>query len=340
VARPGARFQCHNDGFCCRDFYALGPIDRSEKKRLGLFRPGLTFPALTRGEHALAVTEDGSCVLLDGEGCVLHRELGFRDKPRVCRRFPFGISATPLGGRVTTSHRCTCRTLGERRPVDVADAETSLTTDAGRLLADHRVGQHIAIDDAVDLPFGAYVELEQQMIEALLGGEAPLDAIAAQPEILPELVDPLTAFALELMAMGQGPRRVHLAARWCSGALQRLLTGGRLVLEEPFWNPEFDRVMQRCPREQSAREMLADWLADELWSLTWVRFGSLARARVAWTLWLMAADVLVATRVEAGYRQDRAAAEAIAALELLSALPRWWELIRSAPLAVNLSLEP
>ena len=66
-------------------------------------------------DYMLNTAADGGCVfLMADQRCSVHAQLGAEAKPDGCRRFPLGLAATPNGGRITTDHRCPCRTMGDR----------------------------------------------------------------------------------------------------------------------------------------------------------------------------------------------------------------------------------
>ena len=137
IVRPGARFACAGDGLCCTDLHALGPLTRIEDRAMRKlvpdsvkYHPDVEAPCMRFGKGG------GCAQLLPGGRCGVHARFGAEQKPIGCKRFPYGLLNTPEGGRVTTEHRCPCRTLGERPPIDLADAERSLTDPAGRLYAD------------------------------------------------------------------------------------------------------------------------------------------------------------------------------------------------------------
>jgi len=148
IARPGARFECTGDGLCCSDIHALGPVTLSERKELDLIAPKslIRHPDLNEwvfdtqpgGELA------GQCVHRSKRGCELHAKHGAEAKPGGCMRFPFGLISTPDGGRITTEHRCPCRTLGDRpliEPEDKAPIEPDhvyLAPSDYHMLVDHR----------------------------------------------------------------------------------------------------------------------------------------------------------------------------------------------------------
>ena len=123
LARRGAHYTCFGDGLCCTDLHGLGPLTKKEVKALKLVSPGVIEPPSEEGfdEPMLRTRGDGGCLFLGPDRCYLHAALGAEAKPAGCRRFPLGLTATPDGGRVTTRHRCPCRTLG-RRPLLVGAA--------------------------------------------------------------------------------------------------------------------------------------------------------------------------------------------------------------------------
>ena len=93
-------------------------------------RPNASHQQEVRGlddDYMLNTAADGGCVFLMGDQrCSVHAELGPEAKPEGCRRFPLGLVGTPSGGRITTEHRCPCRTMGDRPDIDPDATEPSI----------------------------------------------------------------------------------------------------------------------------------------------------------------------------------------------------------------------
>jgi Fe-S-cluster containining protein len=182
LVRPGARFECRGDGLCCSDVHALGPLSADEAARIG----GLAPQAI--GEHArlglpvLVPSEGPRCGFFEGdEGCRLHRERGAAFKSAACRRFPFGSMRTPDGIRVTTAHRCPCRTVGIREPVDADEARAALTS-GDELRVDGNV-HRVPIAPGRRVAFSRYRDWEQRAFAGALGLGIANDDDAVMPAL-------------------------------------------------------------------------------------------------------------------------------------------------------------
>ena len=318
LARRGARFACVGDGVCCTDVHAVGPLSRRER---GIFE-GMHAGLIVRvGGHALLSSgRHGRCPFLEDAGCALHARLGSGAKPRVCVRFPYGLVATPLGGRVTTSHRCSCRTLGARPPLDLEAAEEALRFPSGRLYAEIRVPGPIPLTARHGVTFEQYVEREDDLLVALLASSDPRAELAKRAE-------PLPATSLEreraLELSSASPRsRFGAAVAWLGLALRA--RGGEKVDGWPPrpWSSELDRAEARsAPPDDpdgTARRMLADYAADELWGLEWCGKGPLDGKLADLGRRLELGEILIEALLAQGARADRAAAEALMILDLAS----------------------
>lgn len=328
LVRAGARFDCFGDGLCCTDIHALGPVTRAEKLHLDLLAPG----SLVRSKDLLApvfrTQESGACVLRSARGCELHAIHGPEAKPTGCTRFPFNLVATPEGGRITTEHRCPCRTLGPRPLLTAEVAEISLRDPAGRLSTNGKVGPRVTLEPGKRVAFHRFRVIEQEIIDDLLALKDPLVALRAKPfgklhaERWANIADKAlaerdgTAYGVALAWLGN---TIHV----CAGTVKKLD-----VSERP-WAVPYDLAEARGGA-QTAAAVLADFLADLLWSLDWafsVGSFSAGRRELA-TLYAIALQITAAL-VKAGVREDRAAAEAITIVEL-SRQSEAWEAVQQA----------
>lgn len=181
LVRVGARFACSGDGLCCTDLHALGPVSRKETKRLRVIQPGSVIKHQSLKIHMIdTVSHPGG-----GEGCTFLRPHGcgiYSERPHTCHHFPYNLTSTPLGLRVSTDHRCPCRTLGPRPALDPEAARSSLSDALGRLLPDVRVGATIPLRPRYNIAFARYQdEVENPLLRALLDGDDPLAALATAP---------------------------------------------------------------------------------------------------------------------------------------------------------------
>jgi hypothetical protein len=194
--------------------------------------------------------------------CAIHAKLGPRAKPRVCSQFPFGLVATPTGGRATTSHRCPCRTLGDRPPITAASAAAALAT-GGRLRAGVRVASRIAIRAGSSVPFSEYEAIERGLLAALAaGGDAP----AVLARLAGQLRGRTCAEPLFPRLQGASWRRVGAAfARaetessygatlaWLGEALVSIHGGRRGRWPIRPWAEAFARAAERTPAPPASR---------------------------------------------------------------------------------------
>ena len=328
IVRPGARYRCFGDGLCCTDLHLLGPLTKREVVRLKTMSEEIVVWNAQLEAPVLRTTDHGGCVFLVESGCALHAAFGARTKPGGCRRFPYRLVATPVGGRVVTEHRCPCRTLGDRPPIDVVDAQTSLLDEGGRLQADTRVPHRLKRTRKRRMSFHSYAALEAAWIERILGGEDPL--VVLESHVLSPLPDiSWIDVAHNLRARIDGSACGDALA-WFGDVLLSLADPSqraRAPRNRP-WAPAFDRAEARSPQVQSPDAVLADWLVDALWSLDWVLFGSLEAGRCELgTRWVVAREITDRLQ-RLGVRPDRAAAEAVSIVEIAGASGVWGSVVR------------
>jgi hypothetical protein len=326
LVRPEARFDCFGDGLCCTDIHALGPVTRAEKKHLDLIAPQSLVRHKDLAAPVFRTQSNGACIHRSERGCEVHATHGMKAKPTGCSRFPFGLMATPEGGRITTEHRCPCRTLGERPALTVEMAQPWLVDAAGRLSPNGRVGSRVLIAPGRRVSFERYRELEHGMIARLVAGEDALAVLEKRP--LGRLEGERWSNVVRRCSEERDGTQYGEALVWFGAAL-RLTKGlrhgsGELSALERPWAWSFDRAEQRSPRGRSAEDVLGDWLADLVWSLDWVfavRSFEAGRRELA-TLYAIALEI-VNHLVRKKVRPDRAAAEAVMIVELTRQSDIW-----------------
>ncbi len=262
--RPGARYACFGDGLCCTDVHGLGPVSKRETRSLALVSDEIVIPAddSVFDEPMLRTRSDGGCLFLGVGRCDLHAALGADAKPLTCTRFPFGLSVTPTGSRVTTSHRCPCRTLGERPELVPAAAESALCDRLGQLDADRRVPSTLRLARRARVEFAEYETLEADLLARLDAGEDPADVLALEP--FPALKGTTwRAEAREMLADGVDDTRFGIALAWFAEAV-RALTGKSDEPPELTWTDAFNRAEARATSPGDADAIVADWVADEI----------------------------------------------------------------------------
>ncbi len=320
--RSGARFACFVDGICCTDIHRLGPLNRADVRRLGLFGAGNALHTSQHGEIELRRTQDGRCSLLEGVRCSLHAVRGGDAKPKLCRRFPFALVATPLGGRVVTAHRCPCRTLGERPLLSPADAETSLAAPGGRLARDRDGPVRVQIKPRTTVSLATWADLEARLIERLAAGDPPTSILAVGPGLPALRSGSWAEIADEFTAFGAYSPRGCQALAWFGDGIA-LALGGQPVPRARPWAQDFDRAEARTASPAPTALILGDWLADLVWGLSWAEHGPFDRARAAIGALAVIAAAVAARIGELTVRADRAAAEALLVAEA-GACHRLW----------------
>jgi hypothetical protein len=258
-----------------------------------------------------------ACTFLRPDGCSIHPR-----RPATCRHFPFGLIATPLGLRITTEHRCPCRSLGPRPPLDLDLVRSSLARRSGKLRPELRVGARVLVGGRW-LGFRRFAEeVEQPLLTSLLHPSPDLS-------LLGEPFPPLdgsswTDVAHLLRGYAAEGSSGAVAVGWFADTLLTLRgTSTRAQRGRP-WSWAFDRAEARGGAAVSPEAVLGDWAADVLWSLIWTQHGSFTRGLAELATRLAVADA-VARRLQEqlGLRPDRAAAEAAMTAELVGALPLW-----------------
>jgi Fe-S-cluster containining protein len=320
LVRDGARFRCFGDGLCCTDIHGLGILTRSDIRDLRARRKlSVVYSEELEGYCLRPV--DGHCLFLENDRCAIHAADGHEAKPSGCRRFPYGLVRTPHGGRVTTEHRCPCRTLGERPEISLIDAEASLSDRAGRLEADRDVPLRVALESGKRVSFEAYVALESRLIARLNAGEQAEQVLAAKP--FPELVNgswPTVAIDhIETRDATAGGE----AFGWFGDALLHLAAGHSPPQRPRPWHLSFERALARSQQRQEPEAIYNDWIADEIWMFRWLPWGpfDVARAELATRLatarciqnWIQLHDV----------DPGQAAAEAVMVCELVAEGDQW-----------------
>jgi hypothetical protein len=327
LARPGARFTCAGDGLCCTDAHALGPVTRKERRQVERFRDDATVYLPTLEARVLATKPDGGCVfLLPDARCGIHAEHGPEAKPDACQRFPYGLVATPDGGRITTEHRCPCRTLGARPLIELGEAASALTAGRGRVDADARIGPRVRLAARRSVSWGTYRSEEDALLARLAQGEKPESVLDASP--LPALRGSDWPHVAHELSTYDEDTACSAALRF-AGALLATLAGARARPVGPRpWARWFDRAEARANDPGDAEAMLRDYVEDQLWRMDWCAYGATfaqGRADIATRVALARA---AARRLRSeGLRDDRAMAEALFVVELATSTSVWQDVL-------------
>ncbi|MFW6023608.1 MAG: hypothetical protein ACOC9O_02570 [Myxococcota bacterium] len=315
------------------DVHGVGPVKPREAEALRLISPEVVTREPTQEIDVLTMGSDGRCLFLTEGGCALHASLGPEAKPHSCRRFPFGLVATPNGGRITTEHRCPCRTLGDRPAVDEAAAEAALRDGGARLRADYRVGPRIPLAEHRSMPFEQWERHEATLLERLSAGEDPMGVLGGNPfpevdcasweQIASEMLDA----GIEGMDERGYETRFEAALHWFGETVLALVAGHPPERHDRPWADAFDGAEARSPDARTMRDVLADWVADELWALRWAPSWTFRTLQAELGTRLAVADHMARRLVDRGVRPDRAAAEAVTVGELVGTSDWWTEVV-------------
>jgi hypothetical protein len=295
-------------------------VARAEASAIRAYRPN---SLNQRPMLSLKVTQAGSCTFLSDEARCSIWALPI--KPRTCDRYPYTLVSTPEGGRISTDHRCPCRSMGERASLDAEHVRAALLDGAGRLSVDRRVEDDVPFRDGARLRFSEWRRIEEQIMARLTFGESPREVLGVQPFSMWKREHWLE-FARTLAAHSPGARWVS-ALRWSAHAIFARLDSEHVwpELERP-WLDVFDRAQARSPQIASEGAILSDWLLDQVWSLEWASSGDWTLATHDWGTRLAMAEALRARFVQLGARADRAEAEALCVIEILGFTDAWTSL--------------
>jgi hypothetical protein len=331
LVRAGARFDCVGDGLCCSDIHAVGALSDEDCQMLEM----ISKDAVDRheGEDAAVLmmrSDTGRCVFWSDQGCAIHAQIGPQLKPTPCLQFPYALTATPLGGRISTQHRCTCRTLGPLPPVRAEEAKACLVDSDGELKPEHAVFDEVFWTQSEPLSFAEYAVREAGLIGSLLEGANLGTVLDAQP--FPALQDMSWSEAADEMLGFHGPSRAAFAARWFGDAIAFLVDRRERTERGRPWADSFERAGERVVDPVSPNKVFGDWIADDIWSMRWTRFGSLARARSE-----LATRLAIARRI-AGWldisspKQDNiSAAEAVMIVDVIGTTDAWEKVQEAIP---------
>jgi hypothetical protein len=323
LVRPGARFDCVGDGLCCSDIHAVGALSEDDCAMLAMISEDAIDRHQAEDAAVMMMRSDtGRCVFWSEQGCAIHMQLGPEMKPTPCIQFPFALTATPAGGRISTQHRCTCRTLGPLPPVTVDAARPCLLDPNGELKPEHAVLDEVAWSATETLSFAQYEEREAGLLSALIEGKNLMAVLDADPfpaldgSTWPEVADELLEF--------QGPTRAATASRWFGEAIGFLVDRRERTETGRPWADAFERAGQRVEEPASPNLVFGDWLADELWSMRWTHYGSLARARAEWATRLAIARRIAGwLDISTPLQDNISAAEAVMIVDVIGTTDPW-----------------
>ncbi|MCA9576364.1 MAG: YkgJ family cysteine cluster protein [Polyangiales bacterium] len=326
LVRPGARYRCFGDGLCCMDIHMIGPLEEDEVVRVTEFLEGSAVWDETQEDYALCTAADGGCVFLEADlRCRIHADHGPEQKPEGCRRFPIGLTATPYGGRVTTEHRCPCRTMGDRPPLEPEAAAPSLCDDDGHLFEDRRVKRVRLTRKGKKVSFEEWLAVERPLLAELQKGKAPWTVLGVDP--FPRLKRRTWRDVARELIEGRDGSRYGTASAWFGDAILVLQEGARPRTPGRPWAAAFDRAQARSTTQRLPRQVYADFVADAIWSLRFSEFASFDVACADWATRLAIARHCEKLIRAEGVSAERAAAEALTIIEVVGEAEAWRDVV-------------
>jgi Fe-S-cluster containining protein len=308
---------------CCTDIHGIGPLTKKEvaaMRRIDRKSAGWNDD---HDDYMLNTAADGGCVfLMADQRCSVHAQSGPEAKPDGCRRFPLGLVATPNGGRITTDHRCPCRTMGDRPEIQPEDVESSVSDGGSRPVADRRI-KRIPMSPGEELKFADWEPIEAEYLNRLQGREALHEILDAEP--FPALHGSSWDKQAEEFIDARDGTQFGVAMAWVGDTISALQNGRNPRAPGRPWTAAFDRAQARSPKAGTSREVFGDWIADEIWSLKWAEDYDFALARQELATRLAIADDICARLRADGARADRAAAEAVMMVEVVGESDFWTE---------------
>ncbi len=274
-------------------------------------------------DHMLNTAADGGCVfLMADQRCSVHAKLGPEAKPDGCRRFPLGLAATPNGGRITTDHRCPCRTMGDRPEILPEDVESSISDGGNRPVAERRI-KRIPMSPGEERKFAEREPVEAEYFKRLRGRAALLEILDA--EAFPVLHGSSWDEQVDEFIDARDGSQFGVAMAWVGDTISALQNDRIPRAPGRPWAAAFDRAQARSHKARTSREVFGDWVADEIWSLKWAEDYDFALARQELATRLTIAEDICTRLREAGTRADRAAAEAVMIVEVVGESDFWTE---------------
>jgi Fe-S-cluster containining protein len=329
--RPGATFTCHADGLCCSDIHVLGPVEEDELVTLRPLGHRIVGRDASVKGWAFRVAGTGACPFLQDDNlCRVHATLGPQDKPATCRLFPFYLVGTPTGVRVSTSHRCTCRSIGERQALDAERVLAELGMAGRDLPLAWSAPARIGIDAGRDVSFAEWTAREARLLEKLNAGGLSGAGLLGLP--FPALRNDSWASVAARFRQPSDATGFEQAKAWIGEAIGAHVEGRPIDRSRPRpWARFLPRVAARATHTDNRDAILADWLGDELWGLGWARWGSFEQARMDFATRAAIVATLESAFAALGTPASIATAEAVLVVDPIVHSPHWDTVARALP---------
>lgn len=129
-------YTCIQCGRCCRRFQVFlrpGEVAQVTQAHAALGLPPDPAPcALFNGYPYLGCRNDGHCVFLDADGCLIHRQFGYAAKPFSCRGYPLNFVST-FPGEASVMARYDCPAVACRQGPPLASRRREIEAIAAEL---------------------------------------------------------------------------------------------------------------------------------------------------------------------------------------------------------------
>ncbi len=321
--RPGARYACYADGLCCTDIHAVGPITEKERTLLSVVSDNVVRMNEILEEWVMTMTPDeGACLFLEEGKCAIHTAMDGVLKPGGCHRFPFGLTKTPRGGRITMEVRCSCQTL---MPTDAPAVDTErvaplLLDEDGELEAAFSVTKDIPMRSGTRVPFAEYEVFEGAFLERIAneGLDAALDR------------QPFADVGTDWKTVARGMQEEDLRTRFDAALLyvSDAILEAHGVGDPPdrvrAWEPAYRRAEARMPSPIEPKAIYECWASESVWRMHWAARISFEQHRKSLATLLDIARRIASRLEQVGVRKDRAAAEAVTIVETVGTSMWWW----------------
>ncbi len=180
------------------------------------------------------------------------------------------------------------------------------------------------------LSFADYADREAGLIGALLEGSNLMTVLDAHP--FPTLSGMSWSEVAGELHDFRGPTRAAHAARWFADAIAFLVDRRERSEHGRPWADSFEQAGERVVDPVSPNKVFGDWIADEVWSMRWTRFGSLARARSELATRLAIARRIAGCLDISTPKQDNiAAAEAVMIVDIIGTTDAWEKVQEAVP---------
>jgi hypothetical protein len=235
---------------------------------------------------------------------------------------------TPLGLRVVTPHRCPCRTLGPRPLITPQSVAEEIVILNSPLDPDYTVSGELRLSRNERVRFAAWLPMEAQWIELLCKTDDPAAALQSSP--WPQLRGLAWQAIAAKFCKAKDDSSFETAKSLMGFAIAQAHEGSAIPALKRPWSRFFDAAEKRVLQApQATHEMYGDWLADELWSLQWTQYGSFARGRTDLATRLDVAKRLAASFEEQGLVPERAVAEALLVVDVITHSELWFDVARA-----------